>query len=166
MKHIITGIFISMLIGTVQAQCLKTTTDDFTGVVTQKTPSVNLGNVFKPSYYLTLIRIDSITYLELQVSHSTAFAFYTGTDFMLKFQDTIFRLNSTDYACSLPTTIGNTTIWSSRMLFPINTGILTHLATWDMKKFRVYHTEGYLEDEIPMQEAVEIRNITKCFNKG
>jgi hypothetical protein len=166
MKRIITGIFISMLIGTVQSQCLKTTTDDFTGVVTQKTPSVNLGNVFKPSYYLTLIRIDSIPYLELQVSYSTAYAFNTGTDFMLKFPDTIFRLNSIDYACSLPTTIGNTTIWSSRMLFRIDNGLLSHLATWDLKKFRIYHSEGYLEDELPMQEAVEMRNITKCFNKG
>ena len=51
MKQIlITCILFTMLIGTIEAQCLKTTIDDFTGVVTITTKTVTLSNIFKPNY--------------------------------------------------------------------------------------------------------------------
>ena len=54
MKQIlITCILFTMLIGTIEAQCLKTTIDDFTGVVTITTKTVTLSNIFKPNYKST-----------------------------------------------------------------------------------------------------------------
>ena len=64
MKQIlITCILFTMLIGTIEAQCLKTTIDDFTGVVTITTKTVTLSNIFKPNYSFTLKSIDNIDYL-------------------------------------------------------------------------------------------------------
>lgn len=146
-------------------QCLTTVIDDFTGIETQKTTPVKLSNIIKPSYSIALVSVDSVEYFELIVTAPNLFAFEVGNSLYLKFADTILVLNSSSFSTSTSTPTGNTTIYKSRMLFKLNDYTITHLSNWDLSKFRVYTAESYLEDEIPMQEAVEIRNISKCFNK-
>ena len=166
MKQIlITCILFTMLIGTIEAQCLKTTIDDFTGVVTITTKTVTLSNIFKPNYSFTLKSIDNIDYLEFEVTSSEGYSFKEGADLMIKLPDTMITLKNLDYVMPKPFTIGNTTVWTATLYFLINEEFLTKLSTWDISKFRVYSLDGYLEDEVPMQEAVNIRNITKCFIK-
>lgn len=144
-------------------QCINTTTDDLTGITTQKTKTVKLANIIKPTYHITLISIDSAEYFELSVVASNMFAFDEGYLFMLKFADTLFSLTTYSNATSTLNAYGNSTLYKSRLLFIADEYLIKHLSEWDLNKFRIYTADSFLEDEIPMQEAVEIRNITKCF---
>lgn len=144
-------------------QCITTTTDDFTGVITQKTKTVKLANIIKPTYHITLISIDSAEYFELIVMAPNLFAFDEGYLFLLKFADTIAVLATQSNATSTFNATGNSTLYKSRLLFIADEYLIKHLSEWDLNKFRIYTADSFLEDEIPMQEAVEIRNIAKCF---